>query len=84
MIPTITPIFTISFCCTRFVEKAKAFGGVLTGRIIALEAAMATPIYTVGVPPMAASLSPMAEHTTARMGMSSAAVAELLMKFDKM
>ena len=52
------------------------------GRIMADEAAMATPISTVGVPPIGSSLSPMAPQTIARIGISRAAVAELEMKLD--
>ena len=57
-------------------------GGVEIGSIIAELEAMATPIRTVDVPPMALSLSPMAAQTIVSMGMSNAAVAELEMKFD--
>ena len=60
--PTTSPIFTISFCLTRFVENASALGGVLMGRTIALEEAIATPISIVGVPPIMSSLSPIAVH----------------------
>ena len=52
------------------------------GSTIALDAATAIPMSTVGVPPMAESLSPMPEHTTARIGISRAAVAELEMKLE--
>ena len=76
------PIFTMSFCFTRLVEKARAFGGVEMGSTIALDAATAMPMSTVGVPPMAASLSPIPEQTTARIGISRAAVAEFEMKFE--
>ena len=82
MAPTIRPILAISFCLTRFVAKASAFGGVEIGRTIALLEAMATPISTMAVPPMGASLSPIALQTTARIGISRAAVAEFEMKFD--
>ena len=74
------PILAISFCLTYPVANDSAFGGVEIGKIIALEAAMATPISTVGVPPIGANLSPIALHTIARIGMSRAAVAELEMK----
>lgn len=76
------PILAISFCFTKPVAKAKAFGGVEIGRIMADDAAIATPMRTVGVPPIGASLSPMAPQTMARIGISRAAVAELEMKFD--
>ena len=52
------------------------------GRIIADDAAMATPMSTVGVPPIGSSLSPIAPQTMARMGMSRAAVAEFEMKLE--
>ena len=64
------------------MAKANAFGGVEIGRIMADEAAMATPINTVPVPPIGASLSPIAPQTTARIGISRAAVAEFEMKVD--
>ena len=80
--PTIIPILLLSFCYTRLVAKARAFGGVEIGRIIALDAAIATPIRTVEVPPITFRLSPIAVHTTARIGISKAAVAELDMKFE--
>ena len=63
---------------------AKALGGVDMGSTMALLEAMATPMRMVGVPPIADSLSPMAEQTTTRMGMSRAAVAELEMKLERM
>ena len=77
------PIFDISFWFTRLVAKASALGGVEMGSTMAELAAMATPISMVGVPPMGSSLSPIAVQTTARMGMSRAAVAELLMKLER-
>ena len=78
----IIPMRAISFCLTKPVAKAKAFGGVEMGRIMALEAAMATPMRTVDVPPIGSSLSPIAPQTIAKIGMSKAAVAEFEMKFD--
>ena len=53
-----------------------AFGGVLIGRHIAEEAAIATPISTIAEPPPL-SVSPMPVQTVARIGTSSAAVAVL-------
>ena len=50
---------------------------------MALLEAMATPIRTVEVPPTAASLSPMAVHTTTRIGISRAAVAEWEIRFER-
>ena len=49
MIPIVRPIFIISFCFTKPVEWAIAFGGVEIGRVIATDAATAIPISTVGV-----------------------------------
>ena len=76
----ITPMRAISFCFTNPVAKARAFGGVEIGRIIALDAAMATPISTVDVPPIGSSLSPIAPQTIAKIGISRAAVAEFEIK----
>ena len=78
-----SPMRAISFWLMRFVAKARALGGVEIGRTIALDAATATLISTVDVPPMTSSLSPMARQTTVRMGIRRATVAELLMKLDK-
>ena len=82
MMPTIMPMRLISFWLTRLVENARALGGVLIGNTIALDDAMAMPMSTVAVPPMASSLSPIAPQTMARIGMSRAAVAEFEMKFE--
>ena len=82
MTPMMIPIFAISFCLIWPVANARAFGGVEIGRIIADEAAIATPMSTVGVPPMGSSLSPIAPQTIAKIGINKAAVAELEMKFD--
>ena len=77
------PTFIMSFCFTMLVENARAFGGVLIGRIIADEDAMAIEMSMVGVPPTASSLSPIPEQTMAMIGMSRAAVALLLMKLER-
>ena len=69
------PIFSISFCLTSPVEWAIALGGVLIGRHIAHEAAMAIPIRIAEVPPMIFKESPMPWQTTARIGINRAAVA---------
>ena len=79
MIPTLI----ISFCCIRLVAYAKAFGGVEIGKIIALLDAIATPMSTVDVPPIAARLSPMAVHTTTNIGINRAAVAECEIRLDR-
>ena len=52
------------------------------GKHMAVEAAMAIPISTVGVPPMPLRLSPIPLQTTARMGTNRAAVAVLEMKLE--
>ena len=51
---------------------------------MAVEAAMAMPIRTVGVPPIPAKLSPIPLQTTARIGTNKAAVAVLEMKLERM
>ena len=50
------PMRAMSFCEIRLVAKARAFGGVEMGRTIALDAATATLMSTVGVPLMTLSL----------------------------
>ena len=69
------------FCSIRPVECAKALGGVEIGKHIANEAAIATPTSKVREPPIVAN-SGEASATTARIGMSNAAVAVLLIKFE--
>ena len=56
MIPMIRPMRAMSFCEIRLVAKARALGGVEMGSTIALDAATATLMSTVGVPPMTLSL----------------------------
>ena len=51
-----SPMRAISFCEIRLVAKARALGGVEMGSTIALDAATATLMSTVGVPPMTLSL----------------------------
>ena len=82
MKPTIKPIFAMCFCSTKLVANARAFGGVEIGSTMALDAAIATPINTVGVPPIGANLSPIAAQTKAKIGINKAAVAELEIKLD--
>ena len=60
-----------------------ALGGVEMGSVMATDAATAMPMSTVGVPPILLSESPMPLHTTARIGTSSAAVAVLDMKLER-
>ena len=61
-----------------------AFGGVEIGSDIAQEAATATPMRIVWVPPIEVNLSPIPEHTTVRIGMSRAAVAVFEIKLLRM
>lgn len=61
-----------------------AFGGVEIGSDIAQEAATATPMRIVWVPPIEVNLSPIPEHTTVRIGMSRAAVAVFEIKLLSM
>ena len=56
IIPMMRPMRAMSFCEIRLVAKARALGGVGMGRTIALDAATATLMSTVGVPPMTLSL----------------------------
>ena len=72
------------------VADAMAFGGVEIGRSIAIEAQVATKMIIAWVPPIernealdAADGSSIAVATTMRIGMSRAAVAELLMKLER-
>ena len=80
MIPVTIPTLSISFCFTRPVEKAIALGGVLIGKHIAALAAMAIPMSTVEVPPIAPNAPPIPLQTTAKIGTKSAAVAVFEMK----
>ena len=49
-----------------------------------MDAAIAIPISTVGVPPILSRDGPIPLHTTARIGTRRAAVAVFDMKLDKM
>ena len=60
-----------------------ALGGVEIGKHIAADAATAMPTITVDEPPIIFSFSPIPAQTTVRIGIMSAAVAVLLIKFDK-
>ena len=71
MVPTMRPTRAMFFCEMRLVANAKALGGVDMGNTMALDAATATVMSTVGVPPMTSSLSPMARQTSARILNSS-------------
>ena len=84
------PTFAMSFVSTSPVEAAMAFGGVEIGNSMAMEAHTAMNMIMAWVPPMAmkaallaAAGSAMPSATTIRIGISRAAVAELLMKFER-
>ena len=88
--PMTRPTRAISLVSTRPVEDAIAFGGVEIGKSIAIEAQVAMKIIIAWVPPKAmneallgAEGSARPDATTIRIGISRAAVAELLMKFDR-
>lgn len=83
MIPQVRPVFNMSFCSTKPVEYAMAFGGVEIGKHIAVDAAIAIPMMMVLVPPIESSLSPIPRQTTARIGTNNAAVAVFEMKFER-
>ena len=84
IIPMASPIFIICFCVDKPVEWAIAFGGVLIGRHIAMEAEMATPMRITEAPPIPLSDVPIPLHTTANIGTRSAVVAVFEMKFERM
>ena len=67
------------------VECANAFGGVETGRHIAREAQIATPMIIAGTPPRASKpgLPAIALPTTMRIGTTRLADAEFEMKFER-
>ena len=86
MIPTLV----ISLVWTRPVLDAMALGGVDIGNSIAIDAQTAMNEIMACVPPRAtndalldAAGSAIPSATTIRIGISSAAVAELLMKFER-
>ena len=88
--PIMIPTFAMSLVCTIPVELAIALGGVEIGSTIAIEAQVATNIIIACVPPkarnaelLAAAGSDIPIATTMRIGMSSAAVAELLIKLER-
>lgn len=82
------PTFIISFCSMKPVECAMALGGVLMGRIIDTEDAIATPTISAEAPPICANASPATGSlaiplaTRPRMGASNDAAAECEMKFE--
>ena len=84
------PIFAMSLVSTSPVDAAMAFGGVEIGKSMAIEAHTAMNMIIAWVPPiatkaalLAAAGSAIPSATTMRIGMRSAAVAELLMKFER-
>ena len=84
------PTLAMSLVSTRPVEAAMAFGGVDIGKHIAMEAQTAMKEIMAFVPPaarncalLAADGSAMPSATTIRIGISRAAVAELLMKLER-
>ncbi len=64
------------------VECANALGGVEIGRVIAIDADIATPTSSALTPPTSAKLSPMPVPTAQSIGTNRAAVAVLLMKLE--
>ena len=80
MIPTISPIFSISFCFTKPVEYAIALGGVDIGKHIAAEADKAMPISMVEVPPISPNLSCIPLQIATKIGINKAAAAVLEIK----
>ena len=88
--PMIIPILAMSFVSTSPVEAAMAFGGVEMGKHIAIEAQTAMNVIIAFVPPrarnwalLAAAGSAIPCAITINIGISKAAVAELLMKFER-
>ena len=90
MTPMMRPTLAMSLVSTSPVEAAIALGGVEIGKHIAIEAQTAMNEIMALEPPRArncalleAAGSAIPCATTMRIGMSSAAVAELLMKFER-
>ena len=79
------PTVAICFVVIIPVECAKAFGGVETGRHIAIDAQIATPITRAGIPPKASKdgLPDIAVPTVIRIGTTRFAAAEFDMKFER-
>ena len=82
-IPMMIPMWAISLVLIIPVEQAMAFGGVLIGRVIAKEVAMARPTSIPFTPPTIAMSGPIAEPMVAKRGINRLAAAELLMKFER-
>ena len=88
--PMIKPTLSMSFVSTRPVEDAMAFGGVEIGKHMAMDAQTATNEIIALVPPsemnealLAAAGLAIPSAMTIRIGISRAAVAELLMKLER-
>jgi hypothetical protein len=78
---------TVAICLVVIipVDAASAFGGVLTGRHIAIDAEIAIPMIIAGTPPMFsnAGFPDIAFPTTIRIGTTRFAAAEFEMKFER-
>ena len=82
---------TVAICLVVIipVECANAFGGVETGRHIASDAQIATPMIIADTPPSALNASELsglpaiAFPTTIRIGTTRFAEAEFVMKFER-
>ena len=83
--PMMMPTTAICLVVIMPVECARAFGGVLTGRHIAREAQIATPMIIAGTPPSASKVSfpAIALPTIIRIGTTRLADAEFEMKFER-
>ena len=84
MAPITAPALSISLVLIRPVENAMALGGVEIGISIAREAQVATKQIIALSPPKFANdgFAESPDDTAQRIGIRSAAVAELLMKFE--
>ena len=83
-VPITIPTLSISLVLIRPVENAIALGGVEIGINIASEAHVATKQIIAFSPPKLANdgFAESPDETAQRIGIRSAAVAELLMKFE--
>src|SRR5574344_2809123 len=77
-IPTLTPILAISFVYTKPVLYAKAFGGVLIGKLIAKEQLKATATNKPCTPPRVSKPTPILTPKAAIIGANKLAEAVLL------
>src|SRR5574344_349257 len=76
--PTVTPIFAMSFVFTKTVLYAKAFGGVLIGKLIAREQLKATATNKPCIPPKESKPAPMLIPNAAIIGANKLVAAVLL------